>query len=367
MGSKYLYTIITTAKVLTRRALRDKTALFFYVVFPLIFLVIFGGLFGKNSSNFTVDVINQSHHQAADSFIATLSKSGLFKVSSSTSLTNSENRLNRSQIDGVLVLPPSFGTINAHNIPTGNVKVYYDQSDLQTAQAIQTGLNGLLEGVNASLTKYVPPITVSEVNTNNRGQTYFDFIFSGMLGFTIVILGLLGPSRAIPEFKKQGILRRFHTTPISSVQYVLASLLSSIAIGFISIFIMFFVGFHFYHLTMVGSYLNLVIFLIISIVVIYGFGLAIGGWAKSEERAAPLTNLISFPMMFLSGTFFPTYLMPLWLQNISKFLPLTPVIDGLRDIISQGKTIMDLGPQLLLLAIWMIIIYVISFTVFSWE
>jgi ABC-2 type transport system permease protein len=364
---KYFFTIFKTAEIFTRRAVRDRTSIFFYIIFPLIFLVIFGGLFGHTNVAFKVDLINNSSHPFSETLITELNKSNLFTVTKSTSLTSSEDRLNRSQIDGIIELPPSFGTINSKGIPSGNIKVYYDQSDEQTAQAIQTAVNGELNGLNASLTKYVPPISVSSVATNNRGQTYFDFIFAGMLGFTIITLGLFGPSRSIPSFKKQGILRRFHTAPITSAQYIISSLLSSIVIGFVSLAVMFLVGLHFYHLQMQGSYIDLIIFLILSIVTIYGFGLAIGGWAKSEDRAAPLTNLVSFPMMFLSGTFFPTYLMPLWLQSISKFLPLTPIIDGLRDIISQGKTIFDLGPQLLLMGIWIIIIYVIAFTVFEWE
>jgi hypothetical protein len=100
-----------------------------------------------------------------------------------------------------------------------------------------------LEGINVYLTKYVPPLTVTVAKTNTAGETYFDFIFSGILGFTVVILGLLGPSRNIPEYKKQGILRRFNTTPMTSVQYVLASLVSGIVIGFLAIAVMFFVGF----------------------------------------------------------------------------------------------------------------------------
>lgn len=365
--TRYLYTITTIAKVLTKRASRDRTSLFFYIVFPLIFLVIFGGLFGHTSVSFTADLINNSNQPFSKTFIAELNKSNLFKITGSNSLSESENKLNRSQIDGIIVLPPSFGNLNPQGIPTGNVNVYYDQSNEQTAQAIQSSINGLLSGVNSSLTKYVPPFTVSTASTNNRGQTYFDFVFSGMLGFTIITLGLFGPSRSLPGFKKLGILRRFHTAPVTSAQFILGSLISSIIIGFVAIAVMFFVGFHFYHLHFEGTLASLIPFLIISIVVIFGFGLAIGGWAKSEDRAAPLTNLVSFPMMFLSGTFFPTYIMPFWLQDISKFLPLTPVIDGLREIISQGKSIFDLGPQLLLIAVWTIIIYVISFTVFRWE
>jgi ABC-2 type transport system permease protein len=100
---------------------------------------------------------------------------------------------------------------------------------------------------------------------------------------------------------------------------------------------------------------------------LFGIGLAIGGWAKNESQAAPLANLITFPMMFLSGTFFPRFLMPEWLQSVSALLPLTPIIDGARMIITEGKTIFEIGPQIGLLAIWAVIIYVIAIRTFRWE
>ena len=96
-------------------------------------------------------------------------------------------------------------------------------------------------------------------------------------------------------------------------------------------------------------------------------GLAIGGWAKNERQAAPLSNLIVFPMMFLSGTFFPRYAMAPWLQKVSNYLPLTPVIDGIRLIATEGKHLSQLGPQLGILGVWIIVIYIIAFRVFRWE
>lgn len=72
-------------------------------------------------------------------------------------------------------------------------------------------------------------------------------------------------------------------------------------------------------------------------------------------------------MMFLSGTFFPRFLMPEWLQNVSGFLPLTPVIDGIRLIATEGKHLTQIGSQLGLIAIWLVVIYVIAFRVFRWE
>ena len=89
--------------------------------------------------------------------------------------------------------------------------------------------------------------------------------------------------------------------------------------------------------------------------------------AGNERQAAPLSNIIVFPMMFLSGTFFPRFLMPEWLQNVTGYLPLTPVVDGLRYIVNEGYTLSQLVPQLSMMAVWTIVIYIIAFKVFRWE
>jgi ABC-2 type transport system permease protein len=120
-------------------------------------------------------------------------------------------------------------------------------------------------------------------------------------------------------------------------------------------------------LHVVGNPLELLIWLVLSIVMLLGIGLSIGGWAKNERQSAPLSNLVTFPMLFLSGTFFPRFLMPEWLQNVSAFLPLTPVIDGIRLMATEGKHIIDLLPQLGLILGWIVVIYFIAFKVFRWE
>jgi ABC-2 type transport system permease protein len=72
-------------------------------------------------------------------------------------------------------------------------------------------------------------------------------------------------------------------------------------------------------------------------------------------------------MMFLSGTFFPRYAMPEMLQKITDYLPLSPVIDGVRLIATEGKSIFEIGPQMLIVLGWMVVVYVIAFRVFRWE
>ena len=143
--------------------------------------------------------------------------------------------------------------------------------------------------------------------------------------------------------------------------------ISQTAIGLVSLAVMFLVAFTIFDLTLAGNVFELIGYLIFSIILILGIGLAIGGWAKNERQAAPLSNIVVFPMMFLSGTFFPRFLMPEWLQSASSILPLTPVIDGIRLIITEGAHYADLLPQLGLMLAWVVVIYAIAFRVFRWE
>ena len=137
--------------------------------------------------------------------------------------------------------------------------------------------------------------------------------------------------------------------------------------GLVSLAVMFSVAIVIFHLKVIGNYFSISLFMIFSIIAILGIGLAIGGWAKNERQAAPLSNFIVFPLLFLSGTFFPRYLMPHWLQTISTYLPLTPVIDGARLMITEGYSLLQIAPQIGVLAVWIVIIYAIAFRVFQWE
>ncbi len=147
----------------------------------------------------------------------------------------------------------------------------------------------------------------------------------------------------------------------------MANVFSNAFAGILSVSLMFITSLLVFNLNMNGDYISLALIVILGTAVLFGIGLSIGGWAKNENQAAPLANLVTFPMMFLSGTFFPRFAMPEWLQGVSGFLPLTPVIDGIRLIVTEGKTIFEIGPQVGLLAIWAVIIYTIAFKVFRWE
>lgn len=365
-----VYTVYTFAKISVRRYFRDKTALFFTVAFPLIFLFVFGSL-NKGSGNvsFNVALINQSKTQFAAKFDNQLHGDKMFKITKDvTSLEQAKDKMSKSEIDAAIVLPPDFGAVkNGSKNPSGQALIYYNENNSQAAQTLNSVMEGLFQGVNSQYVKVKNPFTVAAKSTSTQGLSKIDYTVSGLLGFSIIGLGIFGPVNYFPEMKKQGVLRRLHITPLRVWQFFVSSVLSNAVIGLFSIAIMLVVARLAFGFNMVGNYFELAAFIILGILAIFGIGLAIGGWAKNENQAAPLANIVVFPMMFLSGTFFPRFAMPEWLQHVSAYLPLTPIIDGIRMIATEGKHLTDIGPQIGMTALWAIIIYAIAFRVFRWE
>lgn len=369
--NRKLYTVLTFARINTRRYFRDRTAIFFTVAFPLIFLFVFGGLFGNNNNSvsFRVALLNESSTQTSKDIAKTLNDGKILKVNTDvTTIDEAKQRMNRGELDATIILPPDFGQVKkGTTYPSGQAQILYSQNNQQAAQTLQSVLQGEFKAINARLVDNKEPFTVTSQQTNDQSLTSFDYTFTGLLGFSIMGMGIFGPINIFPELKKQGILRRFHTTPIRVWQYFMSTMITQAATGLFAIAILFAVAISVFHLKVVGDVFELAAYIVLSIAMILGIGLALGGWAKNERQAAPLSNIVVFPMMFLSGTFFPRFMMPEWLQNVSSYLPLTPVIDGLRMIATEGKHFVDILPQLGLIGLWAIIIYAVAFRVFRWE
>ncbi len=367
---KQWYTITTFVRINTKRFFRDRTAIFFTIGFPLIFLFVFGGLnSGGSDVSFKVAIINESQSTIASDFVKEAEASEVLKVDTEiTTMDEAKEKMTRSELDAAIVLPKEFGeTVEGDAYPTGEATVVYTQNNQQSAVALTSILESQFKAINAELVTTVTPFTVVGEKLNEQSLSAFDYTFAGLLGFAIIGMGIFGPINVFPELKKMGILRRLSTTPLRVWQYFVSTMIGQAAIGLLALAVMFAVAITVFDLQVVGSWIELIIFLIASIAMILGIGLALGGWAKNERQVAPLANIIVFPMMFLSGTFFPRFLMPEWLQNVSAWLPLTPVIDGIRLITTEGLHLFQIMPQVGMVLGWMVVIYIIAFRVFRWE
>jgi ABC-2 type transport system permease protein len=362
--------VLVFALIDIKRSFRDKTAIFFIFVFPLIFLFVFGGIFGGNNSvSFNVALLSKADNEFTTQFLKNAQKDDLIKVNKDIKTEDiAREKMKRGEVDAIIKLPQSFGEVQpGQSYPSGKAEVIVDQNSAQAGQTLTSVLGGIFEGINKDITKAPTPFEVSLTTSKEPGLSQFDYTFAGLVGFSILSLGIFGPTSVFPRMKQQGIMRRYHTTTLRVWQFFLANVLSQMFIGVLSVGIMFAVALTFFDLNMRGDYLSLLAVVLLGTATMFGIGLAVGGWAKNENQAAPLGNLISFPMMFLSGTFFPRFLMPEWLQGISGVLPLTPIVDALRFVVTEGRTVFEIGPELGLTALWLVVIYIVAFRVFRWE
>lgn len=379
---KKLLPITTYIPIDVKRLFRDKVAIFFVFLFPLIFLFVFGSIMGGNNDvSFRVAVIDQADSEFSRQFVENVFPSeeakktdetkakSVFKVDDEvTDLDQAEEKMNRGQIDATIILPEGFGdTVDNQAFPSGQLRVLSDQSSQSAGSALASILDGILRDFNQQFVDNQTPFTVVSETTGTEGLSQFDYTFTGLMGFTLLSLGIFGPTSVFPRLKQRGVLRRYQLTNLKVWQYFVGNVVSNAFVGILSVALMFLAAIFIFDLNMRGNYLNLVVVVVLGVAMLFGIGLAIGGWARTENQAAPLAQIASLPMMFLSGVFFPTFLMPEWLQNITQFIPLTPVIESLRMIVTENASLLDLGSQMALIGGWTVVIYLIAFKVFRWE
>lgn len=366
---KALLPVITFARIDIKRLFRDKVGIFFVFAFPLIFLVVFGSIFrGDGDISFRVALLNNSETEFAKSFVKEAGKDKVLKIDKEvTTLDQAKEKMNRGQIDATITLPKDFGKVGEKGYPTGKAEVLYSESNQQAGQTLGSIMNEIFKGINKQFVDTTVPFEAKTISTATKGLTQFDYTFAGILGFTILSLGIYGPTTVFPRLKEKKILRRYHTTTLKVWQYFTGNVISNGVVGLIAVALMFAAATTFFGLNMRGNYLILASVVLLGVTLMFGIGLAIGGWAKNENQAAPLAQIATLPMMFLSGVFFPTFLMPELLQNITKFIPLTPIVDSIRLVVTEGAGYGVIAPNLAIMAGWTIIIYFIAFKVFRWE
>jgi ABC-2 type transport system permease protein len=373
--------IFVYSLTMLKRFLRDPIYLFFVFAFPLIFLFIFGTIFGNSSDvNFNLALINHADNDFTTSFIEKFSggDNQTFEIDREiTDLEVAKEKMSRGEIDSIIELPESFGEVSescqtkaatpADCLPSGEMKVFYDEGSPQAGQTISIIMSGILDEMNVAVTGTTPRFKVDQVSTGAAGLSQFDYTFAGLFSYVLMTMGIYTLSQQLPSEKKTGTLRRIKATPFRPWQLLVGLSLVYLFLTIISAALMIAIGVLMFDFQMRGSWLTLSIFSIISTLTMIGFGAIVAGAAKNENQATMASQLIAFPMMFLSGVFFPRFLMPDWLQNATSWIPLTPVGDGVRYITTEGAGLIDILPQLGLVAVWGVVAYVVAFKVFRWE
>ena len=345
---------------------RNRAAIFFTMFVPIAFIAVFGLLSGGDGAKLTLDVTNNSKSELSHKVIASLNHIKAFKVTE-TSESEAADKLGKGKIDLQVVIPETFGQAGPTGIAPSQLKTYYNQAKPQNGQTANLILGQVVAGLNAGIT-HTPQVVSLEatgVKTNNLGA--IDFLLPGILAISIMQLGIFSVAFAFVSLKSTGALRRIQATPTHPVNFIIAQAITRLIIGVLQVVILTGLGIWLFDFHLLGNPFEFLLVALLGVVLFLSFGFVVAGWAKDENAAAPIANLITFPMLFLSGTFFPRDAFPTWLQHITDYFPLTYLADALRRIANEGVHVTALGPDLLGMIVWGIMMFIVAVRVFRWE
>jgi ABC-2 type transport system permease protein len=345
--------------------LRSRIGLFFSLVFPVILILLFGAIFSNSGSAATdIYVQNLDHNsQVSQEFIAALNATGALNVHMvSPSAGDLSKWLSQNDDTAGLVIPSGFQTDYATGVSV-NVTVYTDPAQGATAGVVQGVVQGVVNHFN--LGGKPPIISVQSLSVGSTSYHYIDFLIPGLIGFAVLTSPMFATVNISSEYKKYKLFRQLSLTPLTRGEWLTAAIIWFIVLTAISTFLMVTIGVAVY-----GAHVTLTLlaipFLILGPLFFVSLGLVAGSATNSPESAAVIGNLITFPMMFLCGTFFPVSMFPSWLQEVAYCLPLYYVIDGLNNAMvfgNAGRVFIDLAIVLVL----SIIAFVAAIHLFQWR
>lgn len=340
---------LANLKIITR----NRQALFWSFMFPLMFTFIFGLFFGKNASNGTVSVVNKSSSPIASAMIKTIDDANLFKITDESNLEDAKSKVSKGNSSTLIYIPDSFGamTPGADN----QVKVIYDQGSAQVGSIVVSFVDKFLTQTDFQLLQAKPVYSVTTEKLSTRELTYFDFVLAGILGLALMNSSIIGIAVGMTKYREDKILKRITTTPVKSWWFVSAEVLSRLVLNFFQIALVLAIGRYFFDAHIYG---NIVVIFAVSMVGALLFqcmGFVVASFSKTTDAAQGMATAITIPMMFLAGVFFPIDSLPKWLYTIVQYLPLAPLLRIIRSVVLEAASPFDDMHNVIIIISWIII------------
>jgi ABC-2 type transport system permease protein len=362
---------IADLRVFGRGYLRNVAGLFFGLIFPVILILIFGAIFSGNSTG-QVTVYLQNLDRSippppfgniSGNLTDALNSTSILSVQMVDPSQNFTQYLSdHSSSDGIII-PENF-SVNYWLEQPINLTVYGNPT--QTTNGIILGVvNGVLDYFNLGRFGGSHIIGVDSATVGYQSPKYIDYLIPGLIGFSILVSPMFSMVNIASEYKKTKLFRQLSLTPITKFEWLASKILFYILLAAISFLLMVVVGVFVFdaHITLT---LWLIPFFILGPMLFCSLGMLVGIATKSVESASVLGNIITFPMMFLSGTFFPISIMPDYLRSIAHGLPLFYIIEGLNNIMVYGNYTSALA-DIAVIAVVAIIIFVAASKLFRWR
>ncbi|MCX4746347.1 ABC transporter permease [Kitasatospora sp. NBC_01287] len=346
------------SRVMLLTFLRDRTALFFTLAMPLMFLVLFGFLFkGATSPHLKIAQVGPvavlDSAQGAD-------RAAIDQVLTITQVPDERTALSKvkkGDYDGLIEQGPG-----------GQVVVRYSASDTVKAGGVQAVVNSLVQQADQAATQQAPAYTMVASQVEDQSLKPIQYLTPGLLGWAIATGAIFGASLSLVNWRKKRILRRLRLAPISVGAIVGSRLLVTCVVALAQTAIFLAVATTpAFGLKLTGDWPLVIPLVLCATLAFMSIGLVTGAIAKTEEAANGINQVIILPMSFLSGAFFPLDNSPHWLQQFSKVFPLHYLVTSAQSVLSRGGGLMDVLPQMGGLLAFAAVLSLIAWRIFDWE
>lgn len=216
------------------------------------------------------------------------------------------------------------------HFPPGEVVLRYLDENTTSSLMVQSILSNIVNTFSAGIVGVESNLHVQPEGVSRQRLKSVDYFLPAIIGAFVMTNGIIGVTTNTTEFKRRGVLRRFATTPMSRLEWVVSNVISQTTLSFMLVLVMLMIGWVIFHLTAIPNLLALV-YIAVGSILFSGIGLILAGIITDVEAASAAGNAVAFPMMFVSGTFWSPEIMPAWMQTLGNYLPLTYLSNGLRS------------------------------------
>ena len=376
-----MQTILDTFKIAKKDLIefsRDRVRLITFIIMPIFMMVMTGFIFPSQSSikDIKIGIANADSgngQKLADVLtnVEITKGSHAFIIQKYNNGDEIKEAIKKQKINGGVVIPADFSEALSGS-RQAQVTIVQDQSNPQVSAIVTQSLTGIIQSYGQGIEEQkVAAILVSKSPVSRRdegliksiinpiqvtmtglfpGETnYFEFVAPGIMAMVVMTAVLTGLAASVSREKEQGTLDGILISPITRLSIVLGKALSQSVRGLAQGAVVMLLAIFLFGVTINGSILLVALILLLGIFSFVGLGILVSASATEQETATQLLFMFQFPMLFLSGAFFPIQQMPAVMQTISHLIPLTYGIEALRKVIILGGGSSSVSNDLLIL------------------
>jgi len=361
--SGYVQLVLAQLRIFSR----NRTVIFFTLLFPVLLMIALGSFIG-NGSGVTINaqLLDQDQSPASAELVRVLKDQQVIHWTEGNHEQQALDSLKKGDNQLVVIIPKGYAQDIADKKQTA-VVAYYDETNMTTSEIGISVLNQTVDTVSKNLIQYKQQVTVEGRGIQAIHLKYIDFLVPGIVAMMIMSNNLNGVAGQISAWRERGILRRLQSTPLHASTFIAAQITARLLLNGFQAFIVILIGSLFFGTQVNGSWFLVVLFIILGTLTFMSIGFIIAGLAKTPESASPIAGLISFPLLFLGGVFFPIQNMPEMLQPIVKIIPISHLATALRQVMNVGADLSALWVEAAVLGGWMIVAFIIASFTFKWE